>query len=64
MKAILEIDEKYAGVLSVTAIGTSYLQTYVTTTAVDLSNHNHLTIGADGKWIHSWEEEDGDSTDD
>lgn len=50
MRVILEIDEAYAGVLTLTAIGTSHLHTLVSTTAVDLSKANRLTINADGEW--------------
>lgn len=55
MRVILEIDKAYAGVLTLTAVGTSYLQTLVSTTAVDLSKANHLTINADGKCTHDFQ---------
>lgn len=59
MKVILEIDEAYAGVLSITAVGTSYLETRVATHAVDLSKNSHLVLGADGKWKDEGRAEDG-----
>ena len=59
MKVILEIDEAYAGVLTVTAVGTSGWQTRVSTQSVDLSQHNHLTLGADGRWTNERIAEDG-----
>ena len=53
MKKIVtvEIDCEYAGVLTLTAIGTSVWQTKVSTTAVDLSKCCHISLGEDGKWI-------------
>ena len=50
MKVILEIDDRYADVLSITAVGTSTVTTWVTTHAVALKTHNHLVLDADGKW--------------
>lgn len=50
MKVILEIDDKYASVLSITAVGTSTFTTYVTTHAVSLQNHNHIVLDEDGQW--------------
>ena len=41
-KVTIEIDEKYAGVLTLCAVGTSYMQTFVTTTAVDLEKCDHI----------------------
>ena len=51
MKVILEIDDKYANVLSITAVGTSPFTTYVTTHAVALENHNHVVLNEDGMWM-------------
>ena len=59
MKVILEIDDKYAGVLSITAVGSEYLQTWVSTTAVDLAKNNLVTLGNDGKWMYGKVEADG-----
>lgn len=60
MKVILEIDDNYANVLTVTAVGCGAFQTVVATHAVDLSKHNHLKLGADGHWINECEgAEDG-----
>ena len=52
MKVILEIDDKYANVLTVTAVGTSVCQTLVSMNAVDLSKHNYLVLYGDGKWTN------------
>lgn len=59
MKVILEIDDKYAGVLSITAVGSEYLQTWVSTTAVDLAKNNLVILGNDGKWMYGKVGEDG-----
>lgn len=60
MKVILEIDEKYANVLSVTVVGRTAFKTVVATHAVDLSKCNHLILGKDGKFVDIEEvEEDG-----
>lgn len=59
MKVILEIDDKYAGVLSVTAVGSNGLTTCVSATAVDLSKSNFLILGNDGKWTSGKGEDDG-----
>lgn len=59
MKVILEIDEKYAGVLSITAIGTENFRTWVSAYAVALAKNNLLILGNDGKWTHAEVEEDG-----
>jgi hypothetical protein len=45
----IEIDDKYAGVLSLTAIGSTVWQTMVTATAVDLSQYNRVSIDENGK---------------
>ena len=50
MRLIVEIDERYGGVLTLSAVGSRAWQTYVSTTAVDLSKHNHISVGEDGKW--------------
>ena len=50
MRVILEIDEKYANVLSVTLVGCAAFQTVVTTHAVDLSKCNHLIVDENGKF--------------
>ena len=49
-KLIIEIDEKYGGVLSITAVGINHFETCVSTKAIDLSKCNFLAIGEDGKW--------------
>lgn len=50
MTVILEIDEKYANVLTVTAVGCTAFQTVVATHAVDLSKCNHLILDKNGKF--------------
>lgn len=59
MKVILEIDDKYAGALSITAVGSECLQTRVSTTAVDLAKNNLVMLGNDGKWMYGKVGEDG-----
>lgn len=59
MKVILEIDDKYAGVLSVTAVGCAVFQTVVATHAFDLSKCNHFILGKDGKFVGCEVDEDG-----
>ena len=49
-KVTIEIDEKYAGVLALCAVGTSYVQTFVTTTAVVLEKCNHISLDETGHW--------------
>lgn len=61
MKVVLEIDEAYSGVLTITAVGSSVVQTRVALTAVELDKCNHLRLGADGRWV-SWLE-DGERKD-
>jgi hypothetical protein len=58
MKVILEINDKFSGCLSLTAIGNTAFQTFVSAQVVDLSQHNHLKLGADGKWMNERVEED------
>lgn len=58
MKVILEIDDKYANVLSLTAVGCSPLTAFVSTQVVDLSEHNHLVLGNDGKWTNGRPEDE------
>lgn len=55
-KLIIEIDEKYGSVLSITAVGSSYLETCVATKVIDLSKCNFLSIGEDGKWTEELKE--------
>ena len=49
VKVTIEIDDKYAGVLSLTAIGSTVWQIMVTATAVDLSQYNRVSIDENGK---------------
>jgi hypothetical protein len=47
---ILEIDDLYTGILSVTAVASNALETRVSTTVVNLLESNHFKLGLDGKW--------------
>ena len=49
-KLTIEIDEKYGGVLSITAVGSNHFETCVSTKVIDLSKCNFLSIGEDGEW--------------
>ena len=57
MKVILEIDDKYASVLTISVVGTSPFTTYVSTQAVALQEHNYVAVDKDGKWT-VWRTED------
>lgn len=57
MKVILEIDDKYAGALSVTAIKSDVLETRISATVISLSDCNNATLEKDGTWVKSLEEE-------
>jgi hypothetical protein len=52
MKVVIEIDELFVGVLSVTAVATSGTQTRVALNGINLKEHNHATLGSDGKWTN------------
>lgn len=54
LKVIIELDEKYSGALSVTAIGSTGLTTHMSTQGVDLAKHNHLVLGSDGRWTNTF----------
>ena len=58
-KVTLEIDEKYATVLAVTVVGCNGLSTDVSTHAVDITKHNHITLDEDGRWTNAKENDDG-----
>lgn len=60
MKVILEIDDKYASVLTITVVGTSPATTYVSTQAVALQEHNHVVVDKDGKWT-AWRDKNGEA---
>ena len=55
-KLIIEIDEKYGSILSITAVGRNYFKTFVSTKAIDLSKCNFLSIGEDGEWTEELRE--------
>lgn len=50
MKVILEIDDKYASVLSMTLVGLNNGSTDVFTGAVDITKYNHITIDENANW--------------
>lgn len=50
MKITLEIDPKYATVISITAIGYRTTGVDVSTYAVDTTKHNLVVLGSDGIW--------------
>ena len=50
MKVILEIDDKYAGALSVTAIKSDVFETRISETLIPLSNCNSCALKEDGTW--------------
>lgn len=52
MKVILEIDDKYATVLSITAVGVNCGGTDVSTWAVDITKHNHITLDENAHWTN------------
>lgn len=52
MKVILEIDDKYATVLSITAVGVNGNSTDVSTWAVDITKHNHITLDENAHWTN------------
>ena len=52
MKVILEIDDKYASVLSITAIGVNDGGTFVRTGAVDITKYNHITVDENAHWTN------------
>ena len=56
-RLIIEIDEKYGDVLSITAVGVHALETCVSTKAIDLSKCNFVSIGEDGQWAVEFNEE-------
>ena len=55
-KVTIEIDNTYAGALSVTAIKSDVLETRISATVISLSDCDNLTLGADGTWTKSLEE--------
>ena len=55
-KLTIEIDEKYGGVLSITAVGSNGIETCVSTKVIDLSKCNILSIGEDGEWTAEFKE--------
>ena len=50
MKVILEIDDNYAGALSVTAIKSDVLETRISATVISLSSCDNLVLKEDGTW--------------
>lgn len=50
MRVILDIDERFSGVISVTAIKSHVLETCVTSTCVDLKDGQYLSLDNNGHW--------------
>lgn len=59
MKVVIELDENYSNILTITAVGCSPLTTRVSTESVNLAEHNYLKLGSDGKWINGRMAEEG-----
>lgn len=49
-KIILEINDNYSKILTLTAVGSDVFQTRVSTRSVDLSKCTHLLLREDGDW--------------
>lgn len=62
MKVILEIDEKFAGGLSITVTRSELYTTYMSVQAVDLTKYNYIKLDAEGHWTQERVAEDGDET--
>ena len=52
MKVILEIDDKYASILSITAVGANYGSTDVSGWVVDITKYNHITVDENAHWTN------------
>ena len=50
MKVILEIDDQYAGALSVTAIKSDVHETRISATVLTLPDCNSVALKEDGTW--------------
>lgn len=50
-KITLEIDDKFASLLTVSTVGHNSHEVNVTTCAVDITKYNRITIGHDGKAV-------------
>ena len=44
MRVLIDIDEKYASILTITAVGVRFSGADVTTHAIDLTKHNCIEI--------------------
>ena len=58
MKVTIEIDDDYAGALSITAIKSDMIKTRISATVISLSSCNNLELKKDGTWVKSLEEEE------
>lgn len=56
MKVTIEIDDSYAGALSVTAIKSDVFETRISATVISLSDCNNVALKKDGTWLKSTEE--------
>lgn len=50
-KVILEIDDRYADVLSFTAVGYEGKEIYLTVSAMDLNKGTYIVVNHDGKSV-------------
>ena len=48
-KITIELDDRYGNILTFTAVGSSLCELNVTTCAVDITKHNRIVVGHDGK---------------
>ena len=51
MRVILDIDERFSSVLSITAIRSHVLETCISTTCVDLKDGQYLSLDNNGHWV-------------
>ena len=56
MKVTIEIDDAYAGALSLTAIKSDVTETRISATVISLSDCNNVELKKDGTWIKTSEE--------
>ena len=59
MKVTIEINNAYAGALSLTAIKSDVLETRISATVFSLSDCDSVELKNDGTWVKSKGEEDG-----
>lgn len=62
-RVTIEIDERYANILSLTAIGGNKVETRATTVLVDPHKENHVWIDETGETHKEYRKEEEDATD-